>query len=127
MIIYPSMVRGARRQTIFVRLLAIAGTPMLGVLPTDIIMSVMRKRGPRTPFVLVPITNVNVFTLRGWAEVDAVACPGLYRLDLPNAIFVNDGLSETVVVGLVSPLIQPVYLTIPLTDIDPSATSVNEG
>ncbi len=52
----------------------------------------------------------------GLIEVDASNCPGLFRLDLPNAAFAGDSKSGAVWLSIKATGYQPLSVQIPLID-----------
>ena len=126
MTIYPPIRRDQRKQSIFVDLVNASGAPVLGLLPTTVAMQVLRRRGGISTVTLVAIVSFGQFTANGFGEVDAVNCPGLYRVDIGNRFFVNDGITEKITIVITSATTRPYYCMIPLTDIDTSPGTIGD-
>ena len=125
MIIYPPMLRGGTKQSIFVELLSTTNTPFIGKVASDMTGNLIRFRVAPLSAPLVQLASIgSVFTARGFIEVDAVNCPGLYRLDLPDVLFVNDGASLVLTVSLVAVGMSPLNIIIPLIDQNLNAATI---
>jgi hypothetical protein len=82
-----------------------------------IALSYAKKRGARvaiTPADLAAITTA--WTSGGVKLVDDTNMPGLVRMDIPDAAFAPDGVSDEVVVCAKATGFEPTYLRIPLID-----------
>lgn len=125
MIIYTQpYIRGSKKNTVMVELKDAANAPVTGKVAADITASVSRWRGnPDSVNVSQLDTARAPFNGGGWVEFNAATLPGLYRFDLRNADFVSDGLTDTLLVSVLCAGCQPVYLAIPLTDVDESVNT----
>ena len=126
MIIYPPMLRGGKNQSIFVELLSTTNTPFIGKIASDMTANLVRVKLAPLSAPLVQLASIgSTYTNRGFIEVDAVKCPGLYRLDLPDVLFVNDGVSLVLTVSLVAVGMSPLNIIIPLIDQNLSAATIS--
>lgn len=118
MLIYPAMLRNRLNQSIVIELLdSTTKLPVTGKVAANITASLAQYKASPISAVLVALGSITAgFTQRGFIEIDAVKCPGLYRLDIPNSVFVNDGVTTQLVVSLVCTGCVPVNIIIPLTD-----------
>jgi hypothetical protein len=82
----------------------------------------VRNAGSATTISLASQTATGSWTSGGWAEVDGIRMPGLYRVDLPNAIFSSGSDKAIVYIKGVSNTI-PVTLEYQLTLSDPNTFS----
>lgn len=123
MIIYTSdYVRNSKRNSLLVELKDNANTAVTGKVFTDITATVVRWGQPPDSVTMVALANARAaFSAGGWAQLSAAQYPGLYRLDIPNTAFVNDGVTDNILVSVLCTGCQPVYVMIPLTDRDGSA------
>jgi hypothetical protein len=79
----------------------------------------VRNAGSATTISLVSQTATGSWISGGWAEVDQIRMPGLYRVDLPDAVFASGSDKAIVFIKGVSNTI-PVTLEYQLTAIDPT-------
>ncbi len=132
---YRPIPRGSVKNSIFVELRD-AATPFLpktgfAFNSAGILLSYAKKRAARvaiTPVTLAAITTA--WTSGGVREVDAANMPGVYRLDIPDAAFTDDGASDEVIVTVVATGYETKNIRIPLIDkadvyISPGTTRTN--
>ena len=79
----------------------------------------VRSAGTAVTITFVSQTATGSWTSGGWAEVDATRISGIYRVDLPDAIFAAGSDKAIVVIKGVSNTI-PVTLEYQITGTDPS-------
>lgn len=79
----------------------------------------VRNAGSATTINFVSQTATGTWTSGGWAEVDALRMPGLYRVDLPNEIFQSGSDKAIVFIRGVANTI-PVNLEYQITALDPN-------
>jgi len=79
----------------------------------------VRSAGTAVTITFVSQTATGSWTSGGWAEVDATTISGIYRVDLPDAIFAAGSDKAIVVIKGVSNTI-PVTLEYQITGTDPS-------
>jgi hypothetical protein len=79
----------------------------------------VRSAGSATTITLASQTATGAWISGGWAEVDGTRMPGLYRVDLPDAIFASGSDKSIVFIKGVSNSI-PVTLEYQLTAINPN-------
>lgn len=125
MIIYTQpYIRGSKKNTVMVELKDAANAPVTGKVAANITAAVIRWRAAPDSVNVSQLANARApFNGGGWAEVNAATLPGLYRFDLRNTDFVSDGVTDTLLVSVLCAGCQPVYLAIPLTDYDESAST----
>lgn len=82
----------------------------------------VRNAGSATTINFVSQTVTGSWTSGGWAEVDSLRMPGLYRVDLPNEIFQSGSDKAIIFIEGVANTI-PVTLEYQLTSIDPTVFS----
>ena len=117
-------IRGSKKNSVLVELKDTSNVAVTGKTQADVTVSTVRWRQLPDSVTMVSLANARVaFSAGGWAQLSAVQYPGLYRLDIPNSAFENDGLSDVVLVSVLCVGCQPVYLLIPLTDHDDSANT----
>lgn len=79
---------------------AISGEPATGVDPTDMTLSyVLTRAAPVTSAAAALVAVTSAHADNSAIEVDATNCPGLYRIDWPDAAFFSAGLTLLVVIG----------------------------
>lgn len=79
----------------------------------------VRSAGSATTITLASQTATGDWISGGWAEVDGIRMPGLYRIDLPDAIFASGSDKSIVFIKGVSNSI-PVTLEYQLTALNPN-------
>jgi len=79
----------------------------------------VRNAGSATTISFVSQTATGTWTSGGWAEVDSLRMPGLYRVDLPNEIFQSGSDKAIVFIRGVANTI-PVTLEYQITAFDPN-------
>jgi hypothetical protein len=79
----------------------------------------VRNAGSATTISLASQTVTGSWISGGWAEVDQIRMPGIYRVDLPDAVFASGSDKAIVFIKGVSNTI-PVTLEYQLTAIDPT-------
>ena len=79
----------------------------------------VRNAGSATTILLASQTATGSWISGGWAEVDQIRMPGIYRVDLPDAVFASGSDKAIVFIKGVSNTL-PVTLEYQLTAIDPS-------
>lgn len=113
--------RGTVKNTVYVEMYD-AATPFLpkaafAYNTAGILMSYCKKRGARvaiTPATLAAITTA--WAAGGVKLVDDTNQPGLVRIDMPDAAFSDDGVSDEVILTIVATGYRTMNLRIPLTD-----------
>lgn len=72
-----------------------------GKLAADVTASYVRQGGVRTAIALSDLATVGAaYAAGGWKEIDAVNMPGLYRLDVPDAVCAAAGGAEWVTIAV---------------------------
>jgi hypothetical protein len=79
----------------------------------------VRPAGSATAITLATQTVTGAWSSGGWVEVDATNLPGIYRFDIPNAVFAT-GVDHAVVMLKGASGMAPVSLEYQLTGFDPS-------
>jgi hypothetical protein len=79
----------------------------------------VRPVGSATAITLATQTVSGTYSSGGWVEVDAINLPGIYRFDIPNAVFAT-GVDHAVVMLKGASGMAPVSLEYQLTGFDPS-------
>lgn len=79
----------------------------------------VRPRGSATAITLATQTVTGAWSSGGWVEVDATNLPGIYRFDIPNAVFAT-GVDHAVVMLKGASGMAPVSLEYQLVGFDPS-------
>lgn len=79
----------------------------------------VRPAGTATAITLATQTVTGAWSSGGWVEVDATNLPGIYRFDIPNAVFAT-GVDHAVVMLKGASGMAPVSLEYQLTGFDPS-------
>ncbi len=80
----------------------------------------VRPLGSATAITLATQTVTGAYSSGGFVEVDATNMPGVYRLDIPNAVFAT-GVDKAVVMLKGAANMAPVLLEYQLTGFDPAA------
>jgi len=92
---------------------------------TDLVASYVRPLGTRTALTLATLAAADsAHSDGGFKEVDATNMPGIYRLDLPDAVCAT-GVPSVVVMLKGATNMSPVVLEIQLTDFDLNDASPN--
>jgi hypothetical protein len=81
----------------------------------------VRPAGSATAITLATQTVTGAWSSGGWVEVDATNLPGIYRFDIPNAVFAT-GVDHAVVMLKGASGMAPVSLEYQLTGFDPSTS-----
>jgi hypothetical protein len=81
-----------------------------------IVCSYSKKRAARVAITPVTQTVAGAWAAGGLIQVDATNMPGLVRLDVPDAAFAPDGVSDEVIVSVLATGFEPTFLRIPLVD-----------
>jgi len=81
----------------------------------------VRPLGSATAITLATQTVTGAWSSGGWVEVDATNLPGIYRFDIPNAVFVT-GVDHAVVMLKGASGMAPVSLEYQLTGFDPATS-----
>ena len=93
----------------------------------NLVASYVRPLGSRTAITLATLAEVtSAHTDGGFKEIDATNMPGVYRLDLPDAVCAT-GVPSAVVMLKGASNMTPVLLEIQLTDFDLNSTSNTVG
>ena len=93
----------------------------------NLVASYVRPLGSRTAITLATLAAVtSAHTDGGFIEIDATNMPGVYRLDLPDAVCAT-GVPSAVVMLKGASNMTPVLLEIQLTDFDLNSTSNTVG
>jgi len=93
----------------------------------NLVASYVRPLGSRTAITLATLAEVtSAHTDGGFKEIDATNMPGVYRLDLPDAVCAT-GVPSVVVMLKGASNMTPVLLEIQLTDFDLNSTSNTVG
>ena len=79
----------------------------------------VRPAGSATAITLATQTVTGAWSSGGWVEVDATNLPGIYRFDIPNAVFAT-GVDHAVVMLKGASGMAPVSLEYQLVGFDPS-------
>jgi hypothetical protein len=79
----------------------------------------VRPAGSATAITLATQTVTGAWSSGGWVEVDATNLPGIYRFDIPNAVFAT-GVDHAVVMLKGASGMAPVSLEYQLTGFDPA-------
>lgn len=79
----------------------------------------VRPGGSATAITLATQTVTGAWSSGGWVEVDATNLPGIYRFDIPNAVFAT-GVDHAVVMLKGASGMAPVSLEYQLTGFNPS-------
>ena len=79
----------------------------------------VRPAGIATAITLATQTVTGAWSSGGWVEVDATNLPGIYRFDIPNAVFAT-GVDHAVVMLKGASGMAPVSLEYQLVGFDPS-------
>lgn len=123
--IVPPMIRASKKNSIVVELKDMSNAPVTAKVAADITVTYMRWAKAFVQPTAVALANPGVaHTAHGFVQISATRCPGLYRFDVPDTEFVNDGLSDYFVVAILCAGCQPDYIQIPLTDLDDSPSTV---
>jgi len=123
-IVYTSATTPATDQTFYFKLVhPVNGQPKTGLTITDLDLTYTRDRAVAVKNDLTALTNVDDPHSDNKAkEVNATNCPGLYRVDFPDAAFAT-GVSR-VVLGVNGSNIDPAYIEVDLL-VPPNEASVN--
>jgi hypothetical protein len=81
----------------------------------------VRPAGSATAITLATQTVTGAWSSGGWVEVDATNLPGIYRFDIPNAVFAT-GVDHAVVMLKGASGMAPVSLEYQLVGFDPSTS-----
>jgi hypothetical protein len=81
----------------------------------------VRPGGSATAITLATQTVTGTWSSGGWVEVDATNLPGIYRFDIPNAVFAT-GVDHAVVMLKGASGMAPVSLEYQLTGFDPATS-----
>ena len=81
----------------------------------------VRPASSATAITLATQTVTGAWSSGGWVEVDATNLPGIYRFDIPNAVFAT-GVDHAVVMLKGASGMAPVSLEYQLTGFDPATT-----
>jgi hypothetical protein len=81
----------------------------------------VRPGGSATAITLATQTVTGAWSSGGWVEVDATNLPGIYRFDIPNAVFAT-GVDHAVVMLKGASGMAPVSLEYQLTGFDPATS-----
>ena len=79
----------------------------------------VRPAGSATPITLATQTVTGAWSSGGWVEVDATNLPGIYRFDIPNAVFAT-GVDHAVVMLKGASGMAPVSLEYQLVGFNPA-------
>ncbi len=79
----------------------------------------VRPGGSATAITLATQTVTGAWSSGGWVEVDATNLPGIYRFDIPNAVFAT-GVDHAIVMLKGASGMAPVSLEYQLTGFDPA-------
>ncbi len=82
----------------------------------------LRPGGSATAITLATQTVTGAWSSGGWVEVDATNLPGIYRFDIPNAVFAT-GVDHAVVMLKGASGMAPVSLEYQLVGYDPTLDS----
>lgn len=122
------MIRGSKKNSIPIELKDNANVPVTAKVAADITVTLMRWSKAFGQPSAVALANAGAaHVANGFVQISATRCPGLYRYDVPDAEFVNDGISDYFVVAILCAGCQPDYIQIPLTDLDDSPATVTKG
>jgi len=81
----------------------------------------VRPAGSATAITLATQTVTGAWSSGGWVEVDATNMPGIYRFDIPNAVFAT-GVDHAVVMLKGASGMAPVSLEYQLVGFDPATS-----
>lgn len=107
--------------------------PIIGLAynTAGIALSYVKKRGDRVAITPADLASPTAaWTSGGIKAVDGTNQPGLYRLDVPDAAFTDDGISDEVIVTVKATGFHTLHIRIPLTDkpdvyVSPGTTRTN--
>lgn len=124
MINYASQpyVRGSKKNSVIIELQdATTEAQVTGKVAADMTISVGRWRAALDNITVVNLASpLTPWTDSGFKELSVTRLPGLYRFDIPDAAFVNDGISDIILVAALCTGCKAFYVVLLLTDIDPS-------
>lgn len=117
-----SYVRGSKKNSVLIELVdVVTGAQVLAKVAADMTISVGRWRAALDVITVVALANaLSPWLSSGFRELSAARLPGLYRFDIPDDNFVNDGISDVIMVGALCTGCSPFFVILQLTDIDPS-------
>lgn len=104
---------GSTGVTTYAYLQTTAGAPSPGLAFGDITAAYTRHGGALVPVPLMAGTAGGTWDAGKFSEVDATNCPGLYRIDWPDAAFAV-GAAESVTLSLKGTGLRPVFDQLPL-------------
>lgn len=122
-----SYIRGSKKNSVVIELLdATTGAAVPAKVAADMTISTGRWRQNLDVITAVNLAN----PLAGWLssgfiQLSAARLPGLYRFDIPDTLFVNDGISDVVIVAALCTGCRQFFIMLPLTDADESQTTRN--
>lgn len=90
---------------------------------TDLVASYVRPKAARAALSLATQTVTGAHSDGGFVEVDATNMPGVYRLDLPDAVCAT-GVNSVVVMLKGAANMAPLLLEIQLTDFDLNTAAI---
>lgn len=119
MTIYPEVERGSTNQTIYIELVdtTAANVPVTGKVAANVTVGLIRHKETSASATMVALASVtSAHVARGFIEIDAVKVPGMYRVDVPNNLLVNDGMSTAIYATFVCAGCKTINICIPLSD-----------
>lgn len=120
-------IRGSKKNSVLIELIdATTGAAVTGKVAADMTISVGKWRANLD--IITPVNLANalaVWLSSGFIQLSAARLPGLYRFDIPDNAFANDGISDVIIVGALCTGCNPFFIMLPLTDVDDSPGSRN--
>lgn len=127
MLLYSSQqyIRGSKKNSVVLELRdATTGAAVTGKVAADMTISVGKWR--QNLDIVTPVNLANALAIwlsSGFIQLSLARLPGLYRFDIPDNAFINDGISDVLIIAALCTGCTPFYIMLPLTDIDDSQTS----
>lgn len=117
--LYKPIKRGAVKQSIYVEITESTNhTPQTGKVAADLAASYARSLSARVAITLADLAAVTTaWTSGGVKEIDATNMPGLYRIDLPDAMFVVGSFVDEVNLTINGTGLDTLNIVIPLWDL----------
>jgi hypothetical protein len=95
---------------------ALTGQPITGLTYGDIVARFIRSRAASVAIATAPLASPDAAHVDGgFIEIDAAACPGWYRFDVPDAAFSGGARGVTVTLLAAGALISPFRVEIVAT------------
>lgn len=105
---------------------AITGQPRTGLVHTDVAIRYVRTRLASVSVAAASLASPSASHADGgFIEIDASGCPGLYRVDLPDAAFANGAAFVATILTAESVLFSPVGVELVGATVGDLATEVH--